>query len=665
MPKMIHAQTRKALWFASEPDGDVGLHPGLSPTNAVRLVAGFLVVCVTMIAVGARAALPALKAISVEIDSTPAGSLRSEVVISPDGHDAWTLGVVVQNVADAEARLNHVRVRVPWLREVPSDLQLSLGASSMFDAPALVRAPGDEDLVSANYLQSRTADGRTQLAALLTWKTFRTKLRFDGGMVQIEAQGERRRVAPGESLSLEKLWFASDDHWQDVLFRYAKKLADENAIRRRAHPQWIGWSNWDYYGSNFTGQQVLDNARALAELNVGANLVQIDGGWWTKCGDYEPRETFPGGMKGMADAFRARGFVAGLHFDGARADADSQVVREHPEFFLKDQNGELIGGRTRADGRRGRVYFDFSHPGAREHYRQVYRRAREWGFRYFKVDFLKFALPEWALRAENRANDGTQIRRHDERLTSVEALRLALEAMRDGMGEDSYFLGCTADFGTVVGQVDALRSGGDIDPTYSRFSRSCMENGGAFYLHDTVFINDADYHVARGALDEDEFLVKNPRKTGGAMPFALAEMWTHYMGLFGGPKISGDNLLILRDERKDLFRRAVALPACERWVPLDFWQHARHRDDPFRALLGVSQGKVFLALFNWSEDAATIRVENFSGETARLARKLHGDGSLVAEERALSAALDGHSSVVIALDAGADFDEIRRALEVR
>src|SRR5690606_28736606 len=150
-----------------------------------------------------------------------------------------------------------------------------------------------------------------------------------------------------------------------------------------------------------------------------------------------------------------------------------------------------------------------------------------------------------------------------------------------------------------------------------------------------------DYHVARGALDEDESLVKNPRKTGGAMPFALAEMWTHYMGLFGGPKISGDNLIILREERKDLFRRAVDLPACERWVPLDFWQHARNRDDPFRAILGVADGRVYLALFNWSETPATTRLENFPEETAKLARQLHGRGTIMMDTRALNATLDG------------------------
>lgn len=627
-----------------------------------------------LLSAAAIAALPSTQAqpgrpdvdeVAVVVESVPAGAFAGSVMIEPDGPDAWTLKVTLRNTTPAEARIDRVSIRLPWLRELPEGLQLSLGGSSMFDRPALVREPTDDELESVTYLQSRSADGRSDLIAFLTWKTLRSRLRFADGWVDVAADGELRRVPAEGNIELDTLWMARDDHWQDVLFRYADRLAAEHQIRPRRHPEWVGWSNWDYYGSRFTPGQVLDNMRALVALDVGANLVQIDGGWWTKCGDYLPRPEFPGGMKGMAAEFRRNGLTAGLHFDGARADADAAVVREHPEYFLRDQDGQLIGGRRRSDGRVGRVYFDFSHPGARAHYRDVFRRAREWGYRYFKVDFLKFALPEWVLHAEKRKDDGTRIVRHDDRITSVEALQLALQAMREGMGEDAYFLGCTADFGTVIGHVDALRSGGDIDPTYSRFSRSCMENGGVFYLHRSVHINDADYHVARGALDEDEDLVDNPRKTGGEMPYALAEMWTHYVGLFGGPKISGDNLLILRDERKDLFRRAVALPACDRWVPLDFWQHARHRDDPFRALLGVADGRVYLVLFNWSDTRAVIQVDGFPDNTAQLAQPLHGEGELVPDAHALAVGLAGHSSMIIVFAAGADFDVLRRSLWIR
>jgi alpha-galactosidase len=617
----------------------------------------------------AGASVPAMawtadaQSVEVTVESHPLGAIETKVKLrtTPDGS---VLEINLVNRGAAEARLERVSVRLPWTWPARSGTQMSMGASTMFDRPALVRKPDEPDLKSANYLIARSGEGVSQMVGFLTWKTFRSKLHFNDGMVTVAVEGEGRRLRPGETLMLERLWFGEDAYWHELLYRYAKETGRENGVRPRRDPRFVGWSNWDYYGSRFTARQVLDNLEALDAMKVGANLVQVDGGWWDKCGDYNPRADFPGGMKAIADAIRARGMMAGIHFDGARADADARVVRDHPEFFLKDQHGRLIGGTPRENGRRGRVYFDFSHPGARAHLRDAFCRARrEWGYMYFKVDFLKFALPEYMLHAEGRLDDGTRVTPFDDRFTSVERFHLAMKAMREGMGNDAWFLGCTAEFGPVVGHIDALRSGGDIDPTYSRFSRACMENGGAFYLHGNLFVNDADYHVARGRADEDEFLVKNPRKTGGAMPFALAEMWTHYMGLFGGPKLSGDNLLILREERKALFRRAASLPACERWLPLDFWQHARDRDDPFRVFLGEAEGKVYLAVFNWAEAATTVEIKGFPAGVAEGARLLHGVVQL--EERAgrIEIMLGGLHSAVLILPDG-DFDSLGRSLDV-
>ena len=98
------------------------------------------------------------------------------------------------------------------------------------------------------------------------------------------------------------------------------------------------------------------------------------------------------------------------------------------------------------------------------------------------------------------------------------------------------------------------------------------------------------------------------------------------------------------------FRRAVALPACERWVPLDYWQHARNRDDPFRVLLGVADGRVYLAVFNWSEQSATIGLDRFPSGTTGRARLLHGEAGLTVESAALTVSLAGHSSAVLVFD---------------
>jgi len=620
--------------------------------------------------IGAAATTPAAAVREHEVTAnvetvaaTDAAVVQTRVRLTPGPQGSQFLTVTVTNASAREVRLKELTVSFPWEPALGEGAQVSSGGASMFRTPTLVRADAAQAATSRAFVLTRREGGRGfGLAAFLTWKTFWSKLVFQDGRLTITVDGEGRRFRPGETLALEKLWLAEGDDWPDLLWAYGDLVAQESRrpVRPRAD---VGWSNWDYYGARFTAPQLRANLAALAALKVGANLFQIDGGWWSRCGDYlAPRADLP--MRDLAQEVRQRGMTLGLHFDGARADRDARVVAEHPEYFLHDGNGELLVAKAGPTGKPGRVYFDFSHPGAREYWRHVLTTIRrEWGCEYFKVDFLRLAFPEYQLEtlAEPR---GRRIVPHDEALTSLERFHLGMTAFREGMGDDAYFLACTAEFGPMFGHADGLRTGGDIDPTFSRFSRACMENGGNFYLHGKVVLNDADYHVARGRLDEDETLVKDPRKTGGDMPYALAEMWTHYAGLFGGPRISGDNLTILRDERKALFRRAVGLPACERYVPVDFWAHGRTRDDPFSTFLGEAQGAVYLAVFNWAETPRQARLSGLPASAIAGGEKLGGTAMVAARAGGVALDLPPRTSVVYRLEAKADFNRLRRALSV-
>jgi alpha-galactosidase len=594
---------------------------------------------------------------------TPAFAHRVSVQPGPGG--SHYVETSITNRSDADAFLSQITITLPWGDGFGDGWMLATGGGCMFNSPTTVHPQPKPEAVSTSFLLARHAGGH-DFAGFLTWRTFRTELSWRDGRLVATADGEGRRVRPGEELKLEKIWLTRTPHWQDLLFAYADEIVRENKITLRPRPQYVGWSNWDYYGAHMTNDQIMGNLDRLLALNVGANVLQVDGGWATKSGDYlDPRPIFPGGMKGLADELHRRGLQAGLHFDGMRADHNSKVVTEHPEYFLKDQHGEIIGlAEAVKSGKRTRVYFDFSHPGAREHMRRAIHTIRhEWGYDYFKFDFLKFAFPKFIYQdTPGVTRENTRIVPHDDALTSMERSHLALATFRSAMGDDAYFMACTAEFGPVYGHVDALRTGGDIDPTYSRFSRACMENGGNFYLHGTVVRVDADYHVARGRLDEDAELTKNPRKTGGDMPYALAEMWTHYVGLFGGPKLSSDNLNILREERKELFRRAVRLPACERFVPVDFWAHGRDRDDPFCVFLGEAGGTTYLAVFNWSETPREFKLGGIAADQSRDLQLLSGTARFTAGGAGVNVSLDGRSSAVFQLNPSAKFDLLRNTL---
>jgi alpha-galactosidase len=585
------------------------------------------------------------------------------VTSGPEGSQFVSATIV--NRSERNLRLSRVELSFPWEPQLAGNpkAKLTAGGSAMFDLPAIV-GPATKPVSSRMYVMS-SHGGAHAFAGLVTWRTIWTTLTVAQGRITAAAEGEDRILRPGETLRLERLWLAHSADWQGLLFRYGDMIAAENRIRLKPDPRYVGWSNWDYYGSGFNAAQIRENMAALVAMNVGANLIQMDGGWWSRCGDYlTPRENLGAHPKDLAAEIRARGMTAGIHFDGMRADFDSRVVTEHPEFFLKDGEGALLRAQPSASGKPGRVFWDFSHPGARAYMRDLLRVIRrEWGYDYFKFDFLKFTFPFYIARATGIPLERLRVVAHDPGLTSVERSHLALAAFREGIGDDAYFVACTAEFGPVLGHADALRTGGDIDPTYSRFSRSCMENGGSFFLHRRAIHNDADYHVGRAKEDEDASLVANPRKTGGDMSVDLARMWTHYVGLFGGPKISGDNLTILRDERKALFREAIALPGCERYVPLDFWQRARDRDDPFAAFLGESGGEVYLALFNWSDAPRELRVGGWQRNGAP--NLVSGSPETTWREGMLGVVLRARSSAVFRVGGAGDFDRLRQRLSVQ
>jgi len=45
-------------------------------------------------------------------------------------------------------------------------------------------------------------------------------------------------------------------------------------------------------------------------------------------------------------------------------------------------------------------------------------------------------------------------------------------------------------------------------------------------------------------------------------------MWADYLTLFGGIKLSSDDLNLLRPERKKVVKKAFSIETCERFVPI-------------------------------------------------------------------------------------------------
>ena len=245
------------------------------------------------------------------------------------------------------------------------------------------------------------------------------------------------------------------------------------------------------------------------------------------------------------------------------------------------------------------IYFDYSHPGARAYIAECIRNMKEnWGIRYFKVDFMRYGLKN-DIKAANK--QVKSIKAHDPTITSVERFRLGMKTMREAMGPDTYFLGCSAVFGPCIGFVDGMRTGGDISPRYEAFPERSLANLGHFYLSGKVFNGDADYLVFRAAADEDEKVSKEEVKRGGSLTMNEAQMWADLNKLYGNCRLNSDNLMTLRPERQALVKEVFQYPAMDETVPLDVWRHATSKGDGFELVLARKGKEIYLGVFNWSD----------------------------------------------------------------
>ena len=579
---------------------------------------------VTQVSVAAATAWPGIK---VEVKADQPVTTTQSLQEQKDGFQR--LAITLSNQGQQPLKIEKITVRIPVAEKLTDDLEMVYGGSCMGRTPLLRQNVGSPTAKSSSHMYEmvRLADGKYLFAGSLSWRIFLPNFTLKKGAIEIWSDGEGRQLKPGETIQYEQIVLQRAGDWLALLDQFGAAIAAENGITKLKPADFKGWATWDYYGRVFTAKDIYGNMDALNKLAPEANMIQIDGGWWTERGDYQSvrPDLLPGGIKEIVSRITSEGKTPGLHFDGFRGDANSEIYKTHPEYFLHDQDGKLIVEvNEKSDKVMKYIYFDYSHPGARAHIADCIRNMKEnWGIRYFKVDFMRYGLKNDIL-ARNKAANG--IKAHDPTITSVERFRLGMKTMREAMGPDTYFLGCSAVFGPCIGFVDGMRTGGDIHPRYEAFPERCLANLGNFYLSGKVWNGDADYLVFREAADEDKTVSQEDVKNGGRMTMNEAQMWADFNKLYGTARLHSDNLMTLRPERQALVKEVFQYPAMEETVPLDLWRHGKNKGDGFELVLARKGKEIYLGVFNWGDEAKDYAVPAF-GKTEPI--KLAGRHSVI------------------------------------
>ncbi|MCE7556081.1 glycoside hydrolase family 36 protein [Aliivibrio fischeri] len=337
-----------------------------------------------------------------------------------------------------------------------------------------------------NYLVIEQSDGFTLFG-------FTSCYRFAGYFEIHEYQGSTNVMAflDGEfthpqdwaSNRMESLTVIKAESLAELYELYAAKVQQQHPIRpgvKQDAP--IGWCSWYAYYADVTEKNVLDNVEVMCQKDSEFEWVLLDDGYQAFMGDWlTPSDKFPNGIKALLQDIKAKGKKPAIWIAPFIAQPESDIFKNHPDWFVHHENGELLKAEdiTYGGWRCTPWYIlDTSKQEVQIHLTEVIHTMREeWGVELFKLD-----ANYWGTLKGKRTQSG---------ITGIEAYRLGMQAITNGAG-DALILGCNAPMWPSLGLVDAMRVSDDVERNPQRFEQIAKETFYRSWQHRKLWQIDPD-----------------------------------------------------------------------------------------------------------------------------------------------------------------------------
>lgn len=219
---------------------------------------------------------------------------------------------------------------------------------------------------------------------------------FDGGDLLVDS---------GQKLQLEEIVFlVGDDPWQ-LLERYGDLVKEKYHLQPLPHSP-VSWCSWYPYRLGVTEDLILANAAMAAQRlkALGLTIVEVDLGWEKNYlpSAYEENDQFPHGLKWLSERLKEMRFVLGAWKAPWVVSEYDSLVKEHPEWLHRDEEGKPLAMGEWFWQPHGQTYaLDLTHPGAQEWLRTKITSLAERGAGYFKLDFLSIVSSSKLRRRHN------------------------------------------------------------------------------------------------------------------------------------------------------------------------------------------------------------------------------------------------------------------------
>lgn len=314
-------------------------------------------------------------------------------------------------------------------------------------------------------------------------------------------------------------------------------------IPRPMYPVVKGYTTWYNYYQNISESIVLNDLESIASTGL-INTFQIDDGYQTKVGEWKSidKVKFPNGLDGIVKAIHAKGLQAGLWMAPFGVQKNSQLVEQHPEWFVKGKDGKkMICGANWG----GFYALDIYNKEVRAYIKDCFAYYCNMGFDLFKLDFLYCAamVPNY--------NKSRATIMYD-----------AITLIRECVG-DRKVLGCGTPLMPCFGRVEYMRIGADMGLSWKEgfiqkiSHREDVSSQGAVYnilyrrhLNKRAFMCDPDVFTIR------DYNVK--------FTPSQQRLLATIIKIFGSVLFTSDDVGRYDDTQKKLF--AEVMSECEIWV---------------------------------------------------------------------------------------------------
>jgi alpha-galactosidase len=331
------------------------------------------------------------------------------------------------------------------------------------------------------------------------------------------------------------------DREYESLEHWAADAGQANHARISA-PYQVGWCSWYHYFDRVTEADVRANL-ALA-VDWPFDVFQIDDGYQAAIGDWLiTNEKFPSTLDELASAIANEGRRQGIWIAPFLAAPDSDVARQHPEWFATHASGRRLIGSVN-DPWGGAVHvLDTTNPAVLDHLEATARALVDAGFTYLKLDFT------YAPGLAGQFAEPSQ--------SPADRVRSGFEAVRRGAGDDAFLLGCGAPIGPCIGLVDGMRIGPDVAPYWDPLPRiagydatvpSTLNAVNATkarqFMHRRLWLNDPDCVMLR--------------TTDTQLTPEQAQTWAFTVADSGGMVLVSDDLSLLGANEHSLLDDVIA-----------------------------------------------------------------------------------------------------------